>query len=69
MRGAKQESQDEPAASTASRTASLLCVEQLSTIIMLFGPGNGFMEGSCINDKRVKEVHQNERLTAYLPHH
>ncbi|KIL56821.1 hypothetical protein M378DRAFT_172352 [Amanita muscaria Koide BX008] len=47
---------DLPAASTASRTALLLCVEQLSTIMILFGSGNGFMRGSCTSklERRMK---------------
>ena len=37
---------DTPDASTASRKASLLWVEQLSRTITLLGPGNGFILGN-----------------------
>jgi hypothetical protein len=65
--GGELEKNDKPAASTASRTASLLCVEQLSTIMMLFGSGNGFIKGSYIHHVQVSEgceVVVEERLSS-----
>ena len=38
-----------PAASTASRKAILLWVEQLSSIMILFGPGYAFILGNYNN--------------------